>query len=366
MITIEHLAKSFGPVAVLKDVSAEIRKGEVIAIIGPSGCGKSTLLRCLNLLEQPSGGSIRIDGVDILARDADVPRLRQRMNMVFQSFNLFAHLTVLGNLTLGPVRLLRKSAADAEAKARDLLRLVGLAEKADHFPDELSGGQKQRVAIARCLAMEPEIILLDEPTSALDPNTVSEVLAVVRRLARDGMTMAIVTHEMAFARDVATRVFYMDEGTIYEQGTPTGIFEHPQREKTRAFINRVRSYTRRILTPDYDLYGMNGEIEAFCEKHILPKEMREDLLLLIEEMMQIYAPSLGTAPLTLTVAYSEKQDTLELTFDGSGEAVNPLDPSRLPDELGLGIIRTLTESMEYHRADGVNRVALRLRRRQTS
>ena len=260
MIRVERLAKQFGTVAVLKDISCEIQKGEVISIIGPSGTGKSTFLRCLNLLEQPTSGAIWFDDTNVLGPNVDVPKIRQRMNMVFQGFNLFSHLTCLENLTLGPMRLLGKTPQEAEAKARDLLRVVGLGEKADHLPDELSGGQKQRVAIARCLAMEPDVILFDEPTSALDPTTVSEVLAVIRGLARDGMTMIIVTHEMEFARNVSSRVMYMDEGVIYEQGPPAQIFDNPTREKTRAFIHRIRSYTKRFTSPDYDLYAMNAEI----------------------------------------------------------------------------------------------------------
>ena len=220
MIQVEHLSKRFGDLEVLKDVNAEIRRGEVVSIIGPSGAGKSTFLRCLNLLDRPTGGSIRIDGVDILDARTDVPKVRQKMTMVFQSFNLFPHLTVLENLTVAPRRLRGLDRRAADRKAHDLLRQVGLAEKATQFPDELSGGQKQRVAIARCLAMDPEVVLFDEPTSALDPTMVREVLAVIRRLAKDGMTMAIVTHEMDFARDVSNRIFYMDEGLIYEDGTP--------------------------------------------------------------------------------------------------------------------------------------------------
>ncbi|MDD5033767.1 MAG: amino acid ABC transporter ATP-binding protein, partial [Methylococcaceae bacterium] len=243
MIKIEHLSKKFGDLIVLKDITTEIKTGEVVSIIGPSGTGKSTFLRCLNLLENPSGGSIHIDGVDILDKKTDVAKIRQKMNMVFQSFNLFSHLSVLENLTIGPIKLKRMSQEDAQQKAMELLRLVGLAEKADSYPNELSGGQKQRVAIARCLAMEPQIILFDEPTSALDPTMVSEVLSVIRRLVRDGMTMAIVTHEMDFARDVSSRVLYMDEGIIYEEGAPERIFDDPQNEKTRAFINKIRSYT---------------------------------------------------------------------------------------------------------------------------
>ena len=362
MIKVEHLSKRFGDVTVLRDINVEISKGEVISIIGPSGTGKSTFLRCLNLLERPSGGSINIDGVDVLDRKADVPGMRQKMNMVFQSFNLFAHLSVLENLTIAPIKLRGMPRQEAESKSLELLRLVGLGERAADFPDELSGGQKQRVAIARCLAMDPEIILLDEPTSALDPTTVSEVLAVIRRLARDGMTMAIVTHEIAFAPDVSNRVLYMDEGLIYEEGTPQQLFEHPKQEKTRAFINRIRSFTRRISSPDYDLYAMNAEIEAFCEKHILPRKIRQNLLLLVEEMLQVYAPYLRTAVLDLTISYSEKNDTLDLVWETTGDPGNPLDSDRLPDELGLSIIRNLTDSIEYRRLNDRNRLSLRLKR----
>ncbi len=329
MIKVEHLSKKFGDLVVLKDITIEIKKGEVISIIGPSGTGKSTFLRCLNLLEHPSGGSIHIDGVDILDKKTDVAKIRQKMNMVFQSFNLFSHLSVLENLTLGPIKLRGMSKQDAQTKALELLRLVGLAEKADSYPDELSGGQKQRVAIARCLAMEPEIILFDEPTSALDPTMVSEVLSVIRRLAKEGMTMAIVTHEMDFARDVSNRVLYMDEGIIYEEGTPEQIFENPQKEKTRAFINRIRSYTCRISSPDYDLYAMNAEIEAFCEKQILPKKTRYNLLLLVEELLQIYNPYLRTTVLDMTIAYSEKNERLELICESTGEQGNPLESESL-------------------------------------
>lgn len=362
MIKVEHLSKKYDDLIVLSDISIEIEKGEVISIIGPSGTGKSTFLRCLNLLEQPSGGSIRIGGVDILDKKADVPKVRQRMNMVFQSFNLFSHLSVLENLTIGPIKLRGMSRRDAEQKSRELLKLVGLAEKADSYPDELSGGQKQRVAIARCLAMEPEIILFDEPTSALDPTMVSEVLSVIRRLVRDGMTMVIVTHEMEFARDVSKRVLYMDEGLIYEEGTPGQIFENPRREKTRAFINRIRSFNYRVGSPDYDLYAMNAEIEAFCEKQILPRKTRQNLLLLVEELLQIYNPLLGTTPLDLRISYSEKKESLELVCENGGAALNPLDESQLPDELGVRIITNLAESIEHLRADDKNRLVLQMKK----
>lgn len=360
MIKVEHLAKRYGELTVLKDVTVDIAKGEVISIIGPSGTGKSTFLRCLNLLDPPSGGRIEIDGINLLDPATDVPKMRRKMGMVFQSFNLFAHLSVLDNLTLGPIKLLGARKAEAQAKARELLKLVGLAEKAGSFPDELSGGQKQRVAIARCLAMEPQIILFDEPTSALDPTMVSEVLAVMRRLAKEGLTMLVVTHEMDFARDISSRVFYMDEGVIYEQGTPAQIFDQPQREKTRAFIHRIRSVCLRIDSPDFDLYAINAELEQFCEKQILPKKMRQHLLLLVEELLAIYQPRLAAAALELTLGYAEKTGRLELTLDAPGDAPNPLDSDALPDELGLTIITNLAESIDYHTdADG-NRLSIRL------
>ncbi len=358
MIKVEHLSKRFGNLTVLSDISTTVCKGEVISIIGPSGTGKSTFLRCLNLLDQPSGGSILIDGVDLLDKHTDVPKIRQKMNMVFQSFNLFSHLTALENLTIGQTRLHGMGKNEAEQKSHELLKLVGLAEKANAYPDELSGGQKQRVAIARCLAMEPEIILFDEPTSALDPTMVSEVLAVIRRLAKDGMTMLIVTHEMDFARDVSSRVFYMDEGGIYEEGTPQQIFEQPQREKTRAFINRVRSFNYQITGPDYDLYAMNAEIEIFCERQILPRRTRHNLLLLVEELLQLHQPLMSTTALELSIAHSEKHDTLEIMLENSGKALNPLENTLQGDDLGLKIITGLTESITYQRLNNKNRVTL--------
>jgi len=362
MIKVHHLSKTYGDINVLKDISLTVAKGEVISIIGPSGTGKSTFLRCLNLLEHPSGGSITVDGIDLLDKKSDVPKIRQRMNMVFQSFNLFSHLTVLENLTIGPIKLLGINKQEAEQKSLEILKLVGLAEKADSFPDELSGGQKQRVAIARCLAMNPEIILFDEPTSALDPTMVSEVLAVIRRLAKDGMTMLIVTHEMAFARDVSSRVLYMDEGLIYEEGTPQQIFEQPQKEKTRAFINRIRSFNYRISSPDYDLYAMNAEIELFCERQILPRKTRHNLLLLVEELLQIHNPLLSTTALDLTIAYSEKKETMEIILEHQGEAGNLLDKERLPDELGLNIITHLAQEIDYQQLDATNRVTVLMKK----
>ena len=239
MITIRHLRKEYPGVTPLKDVSVEIGKGEVISIIGPSGTGKSTLLRCINLLEKPTSGEILIKGQAITDPKCKVHLLRRKMGMVFQSFNLFNHMTIIENIMAGPVSLLGKSRQEAYDKGMELLRTVGLGDKALSYPDELSGGQKQRAAIARTLAMEPEIVLFDEPTSALDPEMVGEVLDVMKHLAQEGMTMVVVTHEMGFAREVAHRVIFMDEGQIVEEGAPEQIFSHPTQQRTKDFLNKV-------------------------------------------------------------------------------------------------------------------------------
>lgn len=316
MITVKHLNKTFsdGPqsLTVLRDVNCEIKKGEVISIIGPSGTGKSTFLRCLNRLEQPTSGQIEIDGQDILAPKADVCRLRQKMGMVFQNFNLFEHLTIIDNITLAPCTLLGMSKADARARALELLDMVGLRDKAGSLPQELSGGQKQRVAIARCLAMNPQIILFDEPTSALDPTMVSEVLAVIRQLAAQGMTMAIVSHEMQFVRDVSTRVFFMYDGIIYEEGTPEQIFDHPQKDVTKAFINRIRTVEFQLTDRHFDLYDMFGQAQRFCSKYGLGDRMFLKVQHVIEEMTAQILPF--NAPVTVTLEYSEKTGTLSATF----------------------------------------------------
>ena len=239
MIQIRNLKKTFGNLTVLHDVNIDIKRGEVISIIGPSGTGKSTFLRCLNLLEEPTSGSIVVDGEELLSEQkVDAPKLRRKMGMVFQSFNLFDHLSVLENVCIGPIKLLGMSKVEAARRAMRLLKMVGMAEKARSMPCELSGGQKQRAAIARCLSMNPEIILFDEPTSALDPEIVGEVLSVMRSLAENGMTMVVVTHEMAFAKGVSDRVVFMDKGIILEQGAPADIFSRPREARTREFLAR--------------------------------------------------------------------------------------------------------------------------------
>ena len=242
LIQVQDLKKHFAgasPIKALDGVSADIRKGEVVVVIGPSGSGKSTFLRCLNLLEVPTGGRILFNGVDITDKSCNINLHRQKMGMVFQHFNLFPHMTILRNMTLAPVKLLHKSQAEADAQALKLLQRVGLGDRGGAYPAQLSGGQKQRVAIVRALMMEPEVMLFDEPTSALDPEMVGEVLEVMKELAHDGMTMVVVTHEMGFAREVGSRVLFMADGKLVEQGTPEQIFEHPQNPRLQDFLGKV-------------------------------------------------------------------------------------------------------------------------------
>ena len=239
LIKVDNLCKSFDNVDVLKGINAEIHKGDVMVVIGASGSGKSTFLRCLNRLEEPTGGKIFFEGTDITDPSVNINVHRQKMGMVFQQFNLFPHMTVLKNLTLGPIKLLKKSKAEAEKRAMELLERVGLADRATAYPSQLSGGQKQRIAIVRALCMEPDVMLFDEPTSALDPEMVGEVLEVMKQLAKEGMTMVVVTHEMGFAREVGTSVVFVDDGVIVEQGEPKEFFENPKNQRLREFLSKV-------------------------------------------------------------------------------------------------------------------------------
>ncbi len=240
MIQVKNLHKNFGKLEVLKDVNEHIEDGEVVVVIGPSGSGKSTFLRCLNLLETPDSGEIWVDGEQINAKNVDVNKVRAKMGMVFQHFNLFPHLTVMQNITLAPVKLGKMNKEQAIKKGRELLKTVGLLDKENSYPAQLSGGQKQRIAIARSLAMEPEIMLFDEPTSALDPEMVGEVLDVMKNLAKSGMTMVVVTHEMSFAREVGTRILFMDGGNVIERGTPDEIFDNPKNDRTKLFLSAIK------------------------------------------------------------------------------------------------------------------------------
>ena len=239
MINVENLSKNFGNLKVLKNISTTINKGEIISIIGPSGSGKSTFLRCINKLEEPTKGHIYIDGMDLMDKNTDINKIRERVGMVFQHFNLFPNMTVLENLTLSPIMVKKESKEEAEKYASYLLEKVGLSDKANSYPSQLSGGQKQRIAIARALAMKPEVILFDEPTSALDPEMIKEVLDVMRNLAKEGMTMIIVTHEMGFAKNVGNRILFMDNGEIIEDCSPKDFFENPTNERIKDFLNKV-------------------------------------------------------------------------------------------------------------------------------
>ena len=347
MIKIEHLRKEYPNTTPLKDVSVEISDGDVIAVIGPSGTGKSTLLRCINMLEKPTGGRILVNGTDVTDPRCDLGKVRQKMGMVFQSFNLFGHLTVIENIMLSPMDLLGKNRQAAYDEGMRLLRMVGLAEKALNYPDELSGGQKQRIAIARTLAMDPDTILLDEPTSALDPTMVGEVQAVIRDLAKTGKTLMIVTHEMNFARAISNRVFYMDEGGIYEDGTPEQIFDHPQKENTRRFIRKLKVLELSIESRDYDFLAMAGEIDRYCEKNQISWKMANRIHLAFEELIQqTLVPALEEPVVHLAVEYSEAEESAVMTIRYNGQA---FDVTGLEDELSRKVLKSAVSEMTYTR-----------------
>jgi ABC-type polar amino acid transport system, ATPase component len=342
MISIRHLSKTFhnpdgSVVTVLKDVNCDIEKGEVISIIGPSGTGKSTLLRALNMLEPPTSGEIWVDSENIMARGYKLDKMRRKMGMVFQSFNLFEHMTVLENITYAPVRLLNKTLQEASAEGMELLKKVGLAQKADVYPESLSGGQKQRVAIARALSMHPDVILFDEPTSALDPTMVGEVLSVIRQLAKDGLTMLIVTHEMRFARDVSTRIFFMNEGIIYEDGTPEQIFEHPQRSATKAFVNRIQKLVYEINDDSFDYLQIQTGLNRFCIKYNIP-EKADGAYSIIKEMLFEHLSDIR--PLTLRITHADLSGETALDF-----MVEGLTESPLPHNDAVQAIRSQVKSI---------------------
>ncbi len=284
MITIQNLRKEYHGSVILDDVNVTIKKGEIVSIIGPSGIGKSTFLRCINRLEEVTSGAIIVDGTNICSKDCQLNKVRQKMQMVFQNFNLYPHLTVLENITYAPMKVLNLSKKEAEQKAYELLEMVCLSGKENKYPNSLSGGQKQRVAIARALAMDPEIILFDEPTSALDPMNVEEVYAVIKKLAQKNMTMLIVTHDMKFARNISTRIFYMDEHNIYEQGSPEDIFEHPQKEKTKQFIFGQDTLHKIFVKKELDYLGLISEVNAFGFRKMISQKMLNHIESVIEEV----------------------------------------------------------------------------------
>ena len=327
MIQVKHLSKTYrnpdgSSLTVLKDINCTISKGDIISLIGPSGTGKSTFLRALNLLDPPTGGEILFEGENILSRSYPVHKLRQKMGMVFQGFNLFEHMTVLENVMYAPVKILGKTKEDALKEAMTLLRKVGMAEKANVSPSCLSGGQKQRAAIARCLAMNPEVILFDEPTSALDPTMVGEVLSVMRQLAKEGMTMIIVTHEMKFARDISTRIFFMYDGYIHEEGTPEQIFSSPKRSATKAFVQRIHKEVFEVDNDDFDFLGMRTSINLFCIKYNIAEKITPAL-----ELCQLFMPVFLIAGdnLTIRLTYNEFSEVASLDFMVAGINSSPLE-----------------------------------------
>ena len=329
MISIKHLTKSFQTpdgktLTVLKDVNCEIEKGEVISIIGPSGTGKSTLLRALNMLEPPTSGEIWVDGENITAKGFPLDRLRRKMGMVFQSFNLFDHMTVLENIIYAPMQLLKTPQQQAKEEAMELLKKVGMAQKANVYPSSLSGGQKQRVAIARSLAMHPEVILFDEPTSALDPTMVGEVLSVIRQLAKEGLTMLIVTHEMRFARDVSTRIFFMNEGKIYEDGTPEQIYEHPVHSATKAFVNRIQKLVFEVDSSDFDFLEIPTGVNRFCIKYNI-SDKAEQANEIIQEMLFYHLKDVR--PITVRLTHTELSGITALDFMVENLKETPLQPA---------------------------------------
>ena len=350
MIRISHLQKKYPNVTPLGDVNVEIHKGDVISIIGPSGTGKSTLIRCINMLETPTAGEIWVDGECITDKKCNINKIRQKMGMVFQSFNLFNHMNIIENIMAAPMDLLKKPKQEAYDRGMELLRTVGLADKAFNYPDELSGGQKQRVAIARALAMEPEIILLDEPTSALDPTMVGEVQAVIKDLAKCGLTLMIVTHEMRFAREIANRVFYMDEGGVYEDGAPEQIFDNPRRERTIRFIKHLKVFETLITSKDFDFIGFNTSLEEFGRKNQVAQKMVYRAQSVFEELgVQCLLPKLPKEfKLSVAFEYSADEEALSMTMKYDGAH---FDVRNTPNVISLAIAEAAAESIDYAQID---------------
>ncbi|HNR64328.1 MAG: amino acid ABC transporter ATP-binding protein [Thermotogaceae bacterium] len=341
MISIRQLKKSFGNNVVLENINVEINKGDVIGVIGPSGCGKSTLIRCINLLEAPDSGEIRIDGVNIAEKNAPIDSIRQKMGMVYQNFNLFSHKTVLENVIMAPIHLLRIPKKQAIEEAFSVLKMVGMSHRADFMPDQLSGGQKQRAAIARCLAMKPEIILFDEPTSALDPTMIDEVLAVIRKLVKTGITSVIVTHEMGFARNIANRIFFMEERGIYEEGTPDEIFDHPKREKTKIFIQKLKIFEYKLQIRQLDIYELAGKLSEYGQKYDIAKRQMNGLNLILEEILVFLSQNADHKDMTsVIVSYQEANQQIQLEIRYGSPSMNVLEHPDF-DEISRQLIHGL-------------------------
>ena len=362
MIEVSHLRKEYALSTPIKDLSVTIRDGEVVSVIGPSGTGKSTFIRCLNRLETPTAGTITVDGIRVTDKKCDLIALRKKMGMVFQSFNLFAHLTVIENVMLPQVDLLGIDRQTAYDRAYELLRLVGLEGRAMQYPRQLSGGQKQRVAIARTLSTDPAIILFDEPTSALDPTMVGEVQSVIGRLAETGKTLIIVTHEMKFAREVSSRVLFLTNGGIYEEGTPEQIFEHPQKDLTRRFIRRLRVFAYEPTEDGFDYpFVMNG-IERFCIENRVSKELTAKVLSATEELTEgMILKETGEKKIFVAVEYDEGRMAVYAKFRYGGE---PFDPRKSDNRLALTLLQKQCDTIEYRTPDAgecTNEVILHIR-----
>ena len=344
LLEVKNLSKKFADSEPLKDINCIINKGEVISIIGPSGTGKSTFLRCINRLEKPTGGKIYFHGEEITDDPSVIRRIRQKIGMVFQSFNLFSNMNVLENIITAPIMLKQIEKAPSVEKALNLLDMVGLRQKAYNYPDELSGGQKQRIAIVRTLAMEPEIILFDEPTSALDPQMVDEVLLVIRSLATKNYTMLIVTHEMRFAENVSNRIFFMNDGVIYEEGTPQEIFHSPKKDATKIFINRLKTYEKTFDNAKINLPEIQNEIEKFAHRQFMSRRRSMILQLVFEEL--VYNLLIGNRknifPVDMKILYNEVKEECEVQIIYGGEKFNPLeDTSDLSVKMLSGIIKAI-------------------------
>ena len=348
MISVKNLCKSYDGLQILKDVNIDFPDGSTTVIIGGSGCGKSTLLRCLNLLEKPDCGTIEIDGEDIVTAK-NVDKLRQKLGMVYQSFNLFSHLSVLENIILAPMKVKKISKEEAISKAYELLKMVGMENRATHMPDQLSGGQKQRVAIARALAMEPEVMLFDEPTSALDPTMVDEVETVIKRLVDSGMTSIIVTHEMRFARNIASNILFLAEGGVYEEGSPDQIFDNPQKDLTRRFIYRSRIYEEALNKTDIDIYELCSRIRQYAIAYGLTRKQSKGIEYFCEEL--IY-PLIMFNNAVLRIIADENRNEYSITAEFKGLNKDPLSLECI-DELGLSIVKAYSSSLNSSCINGI-------------
>lgn len=348
MISVKNLCKSYDGLQILKDVNIDFPDGSTTVIIGGSGCGKSTLLRCLNLLEKPDCGTIEIDGEDIVTAK-NVDKLRQKLGMVYQSFNLFSHLSVLENIILAPMKVKKISKEEAISKAYELLKMVGMENRATHMPDQLSGGQKQRVAIARALAMEPEVMLFDEPTSALDPTMVDEVETVIKRLVDSGMTSIIVTHEMRFARNIASNILFLAEGGVYEEGSPDQIFDNPQKDLTRRFIYRSRMYEEALNKTDIDIYELCSRIRQYAIAYGLTRKQSKGIEYFCEEL--IY-PLIMFNNAVLRIIADENRNEYSITAEFKGLNKDPLILECI-DELGLSIVKAYSSSLNSSCINGI-------------